>query len=183
MITGYGVDGERPAPAPTSGETMDDDFDRLTSVLFPAYVEAWSDARRRRMRGALAGAGGMLETDVTEILAAAGGELQEQILAILGKAVGILNFPADAVVLDGGYFARKFPSTSGCKHVPDLCVARVDEAGVPFELVVIIEAKGNAQVNGGWGYCATRTESYGNQAIVYPSGCWTSADVDDVKML
>lgn len=162
---------------------MADDFVRLTSVLFPAYVEAWSDARRRRIRGALAGAGGVLETDVTEMLAAVDGELQEKILEIMGRAVGLPDLPVDAVVLDGGYFARRFPSKSGCKHVPDLCIARVDPAGIPLELVAVIEAKGNAQVNGGWGYCAARGKSYGNQSIVYPSGCWTSADFDDVKML
>ncbi|WP_350246430.1 hypothetical protein RBB84_18730 [Rhodococcus sp. D-6] len=162
---------------------MESDFNRLSEALFQPYVDGWSQARRDRIQLALVDGGPVLETDVTELLMAMSGDLEQYFLTIVWDTVGLGDPPKRAFVVDSRFFVSRFPSPSGCKHVPDMCVVRTDETGEPLELLVVIEAKGNAQVNGDRGYCKARGSTYSNQAIAYPAGCWTSANVDKAKML
>lgn len=162
---------------------MESDFSQLERALFPGYFRSWSEDRRNRLQLALNGSGHLRETDITELLMAMSGDLERRFLEIIWEKLGLEDPPKDAAVIDSHFFVRRFPSLSGCKHIPDMCVVRADDSGEPIELLVVIEAKGKAQVNGGWGYCRDRGSSYSNQAISYPAGCWTRAATTDAKML
>lgn len=81
----------------------------------------------------------------------------------------------DEVVLEGTRWRslrRKYEPSAAVprnRRIPDLFVT---DAGDNYRPLCVIEVKGGAWVNGGWGYCAASPGAYSNQAICYLHDCW-----------
>ncbi|GAA4525564.1 hypothetical protein GCM10023160_18640 [Brachybacterium paraconglomeratum] len=127
--------------------------------------------------------GRLLEADVTRALtffAGSFGDALASALLVLGK-VNIR--PTEVEVWVGHEWLRASGNRrKGDYRSPDIIIA---ERGNIQRVLLIIEVKGHAWVNGARGYCHLHSPvlGYSNQIICYSADCWTTADLEGVPRL
>lgn len=151
---------------------MDSPLEALAPYLWEGYTRVWSRSRGQLLESLASGhrVGGRGEEAVTEALCAVVGEPGSCLARILLRAAGIQPRPRAEMVRPGD---KSLIHLRG-RRSPDLFIADLDTS----EVLLAIEGKGQADVNGGWGYCPWYLDTYSNQAICYPHGCWVSESVD-----
>lgn len=127
--------------------------------------------------------GRLIEPDVTRTLAFFDGEFGSDLANIL-LAFGGLTTPQPDVEL---WVGNEWLQAAGARRQrdrrsPDIVIT----AGHDLHHVLLtIEVKGRAWVNGGWHYCPIHEKiiGYSNQIICYADNCWTTADLSSVPRL
>lgn len=154
-----------------------------SDMFFQGYLAGWRDGRRRRIA-----TGATNEPDITAVICALQGPAGDAAIDFLLTCAGI---PAEArepgrhEFRHGGDLdhLRNSPDTGRplTEVQPDVFISHVPIDG-PTRLVVAVEVKKDAPVN----YVACPAgihESYSNQVICYPNGCWLppSPQVKDIR--
>jgi hypothetical protein len=141
-------------------------LDPLRPHLYQRYTADWTDARWTILRELAGGRnpGGQAEAAVTAALCAIDGPVGHKLAKIL---LDIAGQPAntDAEMIDPRQYAAPVNGRSLC---PDVGVR-----GTATErLLVLVECKRDAHINGYCGYCPLDPDEYSSQVICYPHGCW-----------
>jgi hypothetical protein len=104
--------------------------------------------------------GGPAESAVTAVLCAADGTVGHALANILLENAGQPAHPAADMIKPGPYAAGR--------RSPDIGV----RDAVSGQLLLAVECKRDAHINGGFGYCPLDPAGYSNQVICYQHGCW-----------
>jgi hypothetical protein len=142
-------------------------LDPLVPYLFAGYKARWSDGRWAILRALANGRdpGGQAETAVTAALCAVDGPVGRAIANIILEYAGQAAHPAAEMIKPGEYAVRRG------RRSPDVGV----RDAVSGQLLLAIEGKRYAHINGGFGYCPRDPGGYSNQVICYQHGCWAYA--------
>lgn len=114
------------------------------------------------------------EPQSTAFLTMFDGPLESAVIKLLCRRANI-PYTADLRLLSGRDF--RWDSDAKDRRTIDFVVARWVGEGPPqkgsqgWELVIAVEAKYDAAVNGGHGYCKKHPGRYSNQIICYLHGC------------
>ena len=144
----------------------------------PAWAEDWSVAMFSSTTEARINDGVPIESDISDVLVSFAEPFATELTRIFLDLAGV-DAPAEELDLCSGVnwlrFTRSRPT--GVDRTPDMLICRIDD---PTKVVLVIELKGRAQVNGGGLYCSGAHESlgYSSQAVCYLEGCWTTLDLD-----
>ncbi|ACL42408.1 hypothetical protein Achl_4457 (plasmid) [Pseudarthrobacter chlorophenolicus A6] len=141
-------------------------------------------AKRSRHDEILAGMRGT-ETDSTTLITMSDGPLEKAIVGALCDAAGIPGTARDGIRLLSGSEFRVDSGAKDRRTIDIIGARRLDEAVTvkAWHPVFATEAKYDAWVNGGHGYCKAAKESYSNQAICYLHGCIDARLGEDVKFI
>ncbi|GAA3850990.1 hypothetical protein KACC15558_32530 [Brevibacterium ammoniilyticum] len=123
------------------------------------------------------------ETDVTRVLAFFVGEFGDNLARIFLNLAGVDQPGTDFESWVGSeWLSAAGVRIPGRQRSPDIIVTAREEIR---NVLLIIEVKGNAWVNGGWGYCPVHggLQGYSNQIICYAGNCWSTADLAVVPRL
>ena len=137
-------------------------LDPLLPHLYAGYTDRWSAARRALLRALAEGRnpGGPAESAVTAALCAVDGTVGHALANILLENAGQAAHPDADMIKPGQYAAGR--------RSPDVGV----RDAVSGQLLLAIEGKRDAHINGGFGYCPLDPGGYSNQVICYQHGCW-----------
>ena len=137
-------------------------LDPLLPHLYADYTVRWSDARRALLRALAEGRnpGGPAESAVTAALCAVDGTVGHALANILLEHAGQAAHPNADMIKPGQYAEGR--------RSPDVGV----RDAVSGQLLLAIEGKRDAHINGGFGYCPHDPGGYSNQVICYQHGCW-----------
>lgn len=123
------------------------------------------------------------ETDVTRVLSFFVGEFGDNLARILLNLAGVDQPRTDLE----SWVGSEWLSAAGVgiprrRRSPDIIVTERENIR---NVLLIIEVKGNAQVNGRRGYCPVHggLQGYSNQIICYAGNCWSRADLATVPRL
>lgn len=132
----------------------------------------------------LAGARGT-EPDSTTLITMSDGPLEQTMVDAMCDAAGIQVEERKGIrLLSGGEF--RIDSKAEDRRTIDIVGARKKDGAATIEAwhpIFATEAKYDAWVNGGHGYCKAEKETYSNQAICYLHGCIDGRLDDDVKFI
>lgn len=164
-----------PVAVPTLPETSLDSLSKHghlhggTVAQHPSTHEAFNEILRDPTRTLFA-----TEPQSTTFLTMFDGPLEKAVIEVLCRRAGVV-YTADLRLLSGKDF--RWDSAAKDRRTIDFVVARWVGEGAPqkgsqgWELVIAVEAKYGAAVNGGHGYCKKHPRRYSNQIICYLHGC------------
>jgi hypothetical protein len=143
-------------------------LDPLLPYLYRDYTANWSKKRWTILRKLAEGynPGGQAEAAVTAALCAIDGPVGHSLANIFLDISGQSANPDAEMIDPREYAVRK----DGRSHYSDVGVR--DPATNP--LLLLVECKRDAHINGYRGYCPLDPGVYSSQMICYPHGCWTS---------
>lgn len=124
-----------------------------------------------------------LERDVTRVLAFFTGTFGDELARIMLRLAGVTVAPADVELWVGSEWLSATDSkTATHGRSPDIIITR---QGRKTNVLLVVEVKGRAWVNGGFDYCPHHcaTLGYSNQIICYPGNCWTTVDLSAAPRL
>lgn len=127
--------------------------------------------------------GRRIESDVTRILSFFDGKFADEIAQIFFDLCNVHRPECDVEIWVGSeWLSAAETRKPDDRRSPDIIVTARDDIR---KVLLIIEVKGRAWVNGGWDYCAVheKTIGYSNQIICYMTDCWTTADLTHVPRL
>lgn len=162
----------------------------MTHALDPAdehfYTETgWGPSTTFCGQGSLAriNSGRQYESDVTRTLAYFTGDFGAALAQILLEFGKVAADPTDLELWVGQEWLSVFGARrSGDRRSPDVFITKRSDSE---HVLLIIELKGRAWVNGGHEYCPIHcsTLGYSNQIICYADNCWTTANFEGVARL
>jgi hypothetical protein len=139
-------------------------LDPLIPHLYAGYITGWSPARWAILRALAGGSnpGGQAESAVTAALCAVDGTVGHALANVILQNAGQAAHPDADMIKPGQYAAGR--------RSPDIGV----RDAVSGQLLLAVEGKRDAHINGGFGYCPLAPGGYSNQVICYQHGCWAS---------